>query len=510
MEDRLVMGIDLGTSGVKVVTLDEHGRFVGQTSVPLAGAVPRSGWSEQAPDDWIAAAFTAIRQFGDEHPGTLRRVQAIAAAGQMHGAVLLDGSGAPLRPAILWNDQRSAAECEEITNLVGIRRLVSLAGNPALAGFTAPKLLWVRRNEPLLYARTRTVLLPKDYLNLGLSGVNATEPSDASGTLLFDVWRQEWSTELLNLLDLNEALLPPVSPSAGVIGGVTPAAASATGLKGGTPVVAGGSDNGCAALGLGIVAGGDLMVSLGTSGTVLAATGRPPIEGSTRLHAFCHVLPGTWYSMGVVLSAGASLRWFRDSMWPPGNSARGGHDVYDDITSAAAGVDAGCDGLLFLPYLSGERTPHADPSARGVFFGLSLRHERAHLARAVIEGVTFALRESLTLMDGMGTHTGAIRVTGGGARSPFWLQMLADVFGKPVRMSATDAGPALGAAMLAGAGAGVFKSAQDAAVRLVTLREPIAPSVSEGRRYLPYFDLFRTLYPALRQPYESLSKLAGA
>jgi xylulokinase len=491
----LFMGVDLGTSGVKSILVDADGAVVAQATTDLSLDIPRPGWSEQRPEVWWSAVISSIQELHANLPSVRGRVAAIGLSGQMHGAVFLDGRGAPLRPAILWNDQRSDRECVEITERLGFERLVQLTGNRAYPGFQAPKILWVRKHEPEIYDRTATILLPKDYINYRLTGVMATEPSDASGTLLYDVPGRSWSQPVLEELGISPTLLPRVIGSSAVAGGVTAQVAAETGLSPGTPVVAGGADNACAALAAAITGEEDVMVSVGTSGTVVAAAPEPRIDPQARLHTFCHAIDGVWYSMGVVLSAGASLSWFRDTLEPAA--------TFDEITRDAAAIPIGSDGLIFLPYLSGERTPHADASARGVFFGLSLLHTRPHMARAVLEGIAFALRDSLELMKEPGIRPRAARLTAGGAQSTFWVQMFADVLGLPVSVGLSDAGPAFGAAILAGAGVGVFESPAAAAHRFSQLGPETRPDPERQERYERQYALYRSLYPTLADVFKA-------
>jgi xylulokinase len=507
-----LLGIDLGTSGVKVILLPAdavEARPVAEATVEYPLFTPRPGWSEQNPEDWWDRVARAVRAVLEQGAIAPEQVAALALSGQMHGAVLLDPRGQVLRPAILWNDARSGPQCAAITERVGLPNLVRWVANPALAGFTAPKILWVREHEPEQYSRLATVLLPKDYINYRLTGELATEVSDASGTLLFDVAHRRWSDEMLAALDLSPAILPPVHLSTSIIGGVTPEAARATGLAAGTPVVAGGADNACAAVGLGVIDDGQVATSIGTSGTVIAPSAEPRLDPQARLHTFCHAVPDTWYLMGVVLSAGGSLRWFRDTLAPEEvrRTAAEGRDPYDVIMQEAASAPAGSEGLFFLPYLSGERTPHGDPDARGVFFGLSLRHTRAHLARSVIEGVTFALADSTDLMRGLGLDLSIVRATGGGARSPFWRQLQADVLNARVVTALADVGPAFGAAILAGVGVGAFDSVAAATDRLVRVGGEIAPDPAAVELYRRHHALYDHLYPALQAEFAALARL---
>lgn len=511
MPASLLLGLDLGTTGVKALLLSAAGGPIAEATAEYPLHSPRPGWNEQDPVDWWDGAVRAVREVLTQSRADPVHIAALALSGQMHGATLLDDNGDILRPCILWNDQRSAAECDVITERIGLDNLLRWVANPALAGFTAPKLLWVREHEPSVFSRLATVLLPKDYLNFRLTGERATEVSDASGTLLFDVFQRRWSAEMVDALDLPAAILPPVFASTDVIGRLTREAATATGLCAGTPVVAGGADNACAAVGAGVIAPGQVLTSIGTSGTVVAPSDEQRFDPGARLHTFCHAVPDTWYLMGVVLSAGGSLRWFRDTLATDEQqeAAASGRYAYEVIMNEAAGVPPGSEGLIFLPYLTGERTPHGDPNARGVFFGLSLRHTRAHLARSVIEGVTFALADSVAIMRDLGIEVESVRATGGGARSPFWRQLQADILATRVFPAASGAGPALGAAILAGAGTGVFTSIEEAVERFVHPGAEHAPQPDQVALYRRYHTLYDRLYPALHDGFMQLARLAN-
>ena len=497
------LGLDLGTTGVRALLVDRYGTVIGSASAEHALHSPAPGWMEQDPSDWWVSACAAIREVLASTDTPAREVEALAASGQMHGAVLLDAAGAVVRPCILWNDQRSARECDDITQAVGTERLLELTGNTPLAGFTAPKLLWVRKHEPELWARVAKVLLPRDYLNYRLTGVLASEPSDAAGTVLFDVHRREWSAEMLSALGLDADLMPPVIPSAGVVGWITAAAAAETKLREGTPVMGGGADNACAAAGSGILEPGQVMCSVGTSGTVVAPARLDVQNPGHNVHLFSHVSPRANYLMGVVLSAGGALRWFRDTCCPDlvAAAARQGVDPYTAITAEAESAPVGAEGLIFLPYLTGERTPHGSAVARGVFFGLSPRHTRGHMARAVIEGVSYALEQSLDLLRGTGIAVESVRLTGGGAKSPFWRQTLADVFDVPVTLQAVDEGPAYGAALLAATGSGAFASIEEAG-RMVRVAGTVEPSAEAAAVHRKGAELYAELYQALVPMYE--------
>jgi xylulokinase len=434
-----------------------------------------------------------VVQVGDEIAG-------LGLTGQMHGAVFLDHSDAVIRPALLWNDQRTAAQCAAITEAVGAERLIAIAGNPALTGFQAPKILWLRDEEPAAYTRVARVLLPKDYVRLRLTGEYATDASDASGTLLLDIRQRDWSPELLAALAIPASWLPQVYEGPEVTGRLRAEVAAALGLPAGLPVAAGGGDNAAAAVGTGIVAEGLVSASIGTSGVIFAHTDAFRPDPSGRVHAFCHAVPGAYHLMAVTLAAGGALRWWRDILG-------GAH--YEDLSTAAATVPPGSEGLLFLPYLTGERTPHLDPAARGAFVGLTARHTAAHLTRAVMEGVIFSLKEGLEIIRDLGVVAGEVRATGGGARSALWRQIQADIFGLPVRRVVAEEGPAYGAALLAGVVAGTWRDVAEAVSR-VRLREDVAtPDAARSRDYAEYEAAYRSLYPALRGAMAQLTDLAS-
>jgi len=493
---KLLLGIDIGTSGSKAVLIEPSGAVRAEAITEYPMAVPRPGWAEQNPEDWWQATVTSIRRVLAEAGGA--GVAGIGLTGQMHGLVLLDEAGKVLRPCIMWNDQRTAAQCAEIEQKVGRAKLIELTGKPALTGFTAGKILWVRENEPLVYERVRQVILPKDYVRYRLTGAFAMDVADGSGTLLMDVGKRVWSDELLGLLDIPREWLPALHESHEVVAEVSAQAAAVTGLRAGTPVVAGAGDQAAQSIGTGIAREGIVSVTIGTSGVVFAATGKYTFDPTGGLHAYCHAVPDTWHLMGVTLSAGGSLRWFRDALCEPekAEAARTGRDVYDIIADLATTVPAGSDGLLFLPYLTGERTPHADPDARGVFFGLSLRHGKAHMARAVLEGVTFSLRECLDLLCGLGQSCTRVRVSGGGSRSALWRQMMADVFGVEIVEVNVTQGAAYGAALLAGVGTGIYANAEQACERTVHETGSTTPGPNAGG-YAESYERYRALYPAL-------------
>ncbi len=497
--DALFLGLDVGTSGVKALLVSPAGAVVATAATPLSLSTPRPGWAEQHPDSWWDACLASIRQVlagQSAGAGGGARVASVGISGQMHSSVFLDRSGAVVRPALLWCDGRTTAECREITGRVGgEERLREWVCNPALEGFTLPKVLWLRNQEPAAFARLATVLLPKDFVRFRLTGTLATEPSDASGTLMFDPAHVRWSREIMEAVGLPLSLVPEVGGSSDVLGHVSPQGAALTGLSPGTPVVGGGADNACGAAGVGAITPGEAVASWGTSGTVLAPTAEPRVDPALRAHTFCHVLPGVWYVMGVVLSAGGAFAWYRDQL------ARdlAGVDQPDvRLTEEAAGVRAGADGVIFLPYLQGERTPHRDASLRGAFVGLSLAHTRAHLTRAVLEGVCYALRDSVSILGELGLAPAHLLLTGGGARSPFIRRLQADVFGLPVTTVSREEGPAYGAALLAAVGVGAFPDLP-AAVHCVLTRAPLAyPDRAAQLTYQDLYDRFRACYPAAR------------
>ena len=462
----VLVGLDVGTTGAKAIAISPEGELLATAEEDYGLSTPRPGWAEQDPEDWWRASQAALARLGHEPA-------AIGLSGQMHGLVALDGADRVLRPAILWNDQRTARECAEIEERIGLERLIQLTGNRALTGFTAPKLLWVRRHEPEVYARIEHVLLPKDYVRLRLTGARATDAADASGTLLFEVPKRRWSEEVLEALEIPSAWLPEAYESPDV------------------PGAPGAGDQAAAALGVGVDRPGPLSIVLGTSGVVFAALPGFAANEQARAHAFCHAVPGGWHAMGVMLSAAGSLRWLRDLM--------GG--TYDELTAEAERWPPGAEGLTFLPYLQGERTPHADPNARGAFVGLTLRHDRGAHVRAVLEGVAYGLRDSLELLRGLGVDAHVGRASGGGARSDLWLRIVASVLDLPLERPVVEEGSAFGAALLAGVAVGRFSDVHEAVEACVRTRGLIEPEPSWREAYEAGYARFRALYPAL-QPLE--------
>jgi xylulokinase len=484
-----VIGIDASTTATKAVLVDRAGAVVGIGASEYDYDVPRPLWSEQDPRLWWDGAVAAVPAVLGSTGVRGSDVEAVGLTGQMHGAVLLDEDGTVLRPAILWNDQRTAAECEAIRAAVGRERLIAITGNDALPGFTAPKLVWVRDHEPDVWRRVAHVLLPKDYVRYRLTGEYAIDKADGAGTILFDLAARDWSPVILDALGIDPAWLAPTFEGPEVTGRLTAEAAAATGLVAGTPVVAGGGDQAANAVGVGAVAEGVVALSLGTSGVTFAATDRPLIEPAGRVHAFCHAVPGRWHMMSVMLSAAGSLRWFRDTL-APGTE-------FGALVDEAREVPAGSDGLYFLPYLTGERSPHPDPLARGAFVGLTVRHERRHMTRAVLEGVAFGLRDGLDLMIEAGMAApGQIRASGGGTASGLWRQILADVLDAEIATVNTSEGAAYGAGLLAAVGAGWHASVEEATATLVTATAAASPG-PDVDRYREAHAVYRELYPAL-------------
>ena len=503
-----LLGLDVSTTGAKALLINEQGKVVASHTTEYPLSTPKPLWSEQDPADWWQGACQSIQVALSEAGLSGEAVSAVGLTGQMHGLVMLDKADQVLRPAILWNDQRTGAQCAEITEKVGgLDRLLQLTGNQVLPGFTAPKIVWVRENEPGVYERATHILLPKDYVRFCLTGEYATEVSDASGMSLLDVAHRRWSKEMLQALDIPEAWLPTCTESDQVSGRISASAAQATGLKAGTPVVGGGGDQAAQAVGSGIVKAGVISVTSGTSGVVFAHSEKYAFEPQGRLHAFCHAVPGQWHFMGVMLSAGGSFRWLRDSVGDVEKAAAAlsGDDPYNLLTREAALAPAGSEGLLFLPYLTGERTPYPDPEARGAFVGLTLRHTKRHLVRSVLEGVSFGLRDSLELIKGLGVPIEQVRASGGGARSPLWRQIQADVFGAELVLVNVTEGAAYGAALLAGVGGGTYRSVEEAVAATIKVTDRTAPMPENVKKYETLYPVYRSLYPALRDTFHTLA-----
>ncbi|MBF85774.1 MAG: xylulokinase [Acidobacteria bacterium] len=491
-----LLGLDIGTGGSRALLIDETGTVIASaTEEHEHFASPQTGWAEQSPDDWWRASQAAVRAALANASCSIGDVQGIGLSGQMHGSVLLDVADAIICPALIWCDQRTEAECQWLTEHVGRERLIELTSNPALTGFTLPKLLWVRSHQPKLWDKVRSVLLPKDYIRFKLTGERATDAADASGTLLFDVAHRRWSAEMLKATDLDAAVLPSVYEGPEITGRLTPRAANEIGLAAGTPVVAGGSDQAAGAVGMGIVKPGAVSATIGTSGVVFAATDGPALDPEGRVHTFCHAVPNRWHVMGVTQAAGLSLRWFRNRF---GAGEDDGRDPYDRLADEAATAPVGSDGVLWAPYLMGERTPHLDANARAALVGLAESHTRAHVVRAILEGVAFSLRDSFTILETMKVPVHEIRLGGGGARSALWRQIQANVYRQQVSRLATEEGAAFGAALLAGVGTGVWATVDEACDTTVTVTDHVDPNDTDAALLERQYARYRTLYPALK------------
>jgi xylulokinase len=493
-----LIGIDVGTGGSRAVLIDTAGKIVASATVEHKPFVSiQTGWAEQDPRDWWRASAAAIRSAITKAAIPAEDIKAVGLSGQMHGATLLDAADEVLRPAIIWCDQRSSDQCKNLTAKVGGGRLIELTCNPALTGFTLPKLLWVRDHEPETWQRVRSVLLPKDYVRFGLTGDKATDVADASGTLLLNVAGRRWSSEMLDAAEISANVLPHLYESQEVTGSISAKAAEETGLLAGTPVIAGAGDQAAGAVGLGVVRPGMISATIGTSGVVFAATNMPALDPKGRVHTFCHAIPGRWHVMGVTQGAGLSLRWFRDQFGVLSTDLSGG-DPYDSLTAEAARVPPGADGLLWAPYLMGERTPHLDPHARAALVGLTASHTRAHVVRAILEGVAFSLRDSFEILKELNVPCETIRLGGGGARSELWRQIQADVYGHEVETMAAEEGAAYGVALLAGVAAGAWASVDAACDEIVRTRDHVKPDPEAAKLFHRQYQSYIAIYPALR------------
>jgi len=504
-----LIGIDVGTTGAKTLLIDELGNVLESVPVEYPMYTPRPQWAEQDPEDWWQATIRSIRQALRRSRINPREIAGIGLTGQMHGMVMLDAQGKVLRPCIMWNDQRTGEQCEWIMNVIGRDRFLELTLNPALPGFTAPKIIWTRENEPEVYAQAAKVLLPKDYIRYRLTGVYATEVSDASGTVLLGVGERTWSQQVLGALGIPASWMPECFESPEVTGRITPEVADLTGLPAGLPVVGGAGDQAASAVGTGIVEPGLVSVTIGTSGVVFAYTESPIRDPEGRLHTFCHAVPGKWHVMGVTLSAGGSLRWVRDTLGISEKhiAALSGVDPYEILTAEARNAPPGCEGLIFLPYLTGERTPYPDPNARGSFFGLTLRHDKRHLVRAVMEGVAYSLRDSIELFRDLAVPIQQVRATGGGSRSLVWRQIFADVFGTELVTVNVTESTAYGAALLAGVGTGVYGSVPEACSATVHIVDRIEPASKSQAAYNEYYPVYRSLYRSLKPAFDAVAAI---
>ena len=504
-----LLGVDIGTSGTKTVLFDELGNTVASDLQEYPLYQPKNGWAEQDPDDWWMATYVSIKNVLAKSGVSPDEVKGVGLSGQMHGLVLLDKDNKVLRKSIIWCDQRSGAECEQITQLVGAKRLIEITANPALTGFTASKIMWVKNHEPEIFDKAVKILLPKDYVRYKLTGEYATEVSDASGMQLLDVPNRCWSDEVLQKLGLNKSMLGKVYESQEVTGTIHQKAAELTGLKVGTPVVGGGGDQAAGAVGNGIVKPGVISSTIGTSGVVFAYTDKVSIDPLGRVHTFCHAVPNTWHIMGVTQGAGLSLQWFRNNFCREEISTASlmGVDPYYLMDKAAEKVEAGSNGLLYLPYLMGERTPHLDPDCRGVFFGLSAKHTKKEVLRSVMEGVVYSLRDCLEIIKELGVEINEVRASGGGGKSPLWRQMQADVFGTEICTINASEGPAFGVAILAGVGSGVYKSVAEACEATIQVRTRQQADPALTAKYNEYYKLYKSLYTSLKQDFKTLAKL---
>ena len=486
-----LLGIDVGTSGTRALVIDEAGRVVSSaTEDHQAFVSPQIGWAEQNPCDWWRACGLAVRRALAEAKLSGDQISCVGLSGQMHGAVLLDEQDRVVRPALIWCDVRTEKQCQELTAQIGAEQIIRLTCNPALTNFTLTKCLWVRENERENWRRVRSLMLPKDYVRFQLTGERATDVADASGTLLLDVAHRRWSKAMLNLVQMDESLLPNLYESPEICGRIADAGAAATGLQKGTPVVAGAGDQAAGAVGMGVVSPGAVSATIGTSGVVLAATDHPALDARGRVHTFCHAVPGRWIAMGVTQAAGLSLRWFRDQL--------GGQQSYESLTAEAAGAPPGCEGLLWAPYLMGERTPYLDPAARGMLFGLTASHTRGHVIRAILEGVAFSLRDTVTIFQEMEVPIKKVRLGGGGGRSALWRQMQADIYGRAAETVEAEEGAAYGAAILAGVGVKTWSSVDEACESVVRVSENIAPDAEHSLILEQAYTTYQRMYPAMK------------
>ncbi len=505
----LLLGIDIGTSGTKTILIDEKGNLIGSALYEYPMYQDRIGWAEQEPEDWWQAVCRTVNEVIRKNSINPSDIKGIGLTGQMHGAVLLGSDDRVLRRAIIWCDQRSSDECAEITSLIGKKRLIEITANPALTGFTASKVLWVKNHERQTFDKIKKILLPKDYIRFKLTGETATDVSDASGMQYMDIPKRTWSEEILNKLGLDRSMLARLYESPEVTGMITKKASEETGLKEGTSVVGGAGDQAAGAVGNGIVKKGLISTTIGTSGVVFAYSDDVLIDPEGRVHTFCHAVPGKYHIMGVTQGAGLSLKWFRDNFCQKEKHEAEIKriDPYDIMSREAEGSKPGSNGIVYLPYLMGERTPHLDPYARGIFFGLSAKHVKNDMIRAVMEGVVYSLKDCLAVIEGLGIDIGEVRASGGGARSNLWRQMLSDIFNKDIMVVENGEGPALGAAILAGAGAGIYKSVGEGCDSAVKARKVNSVDQENRRQYMRYYEIYQKLYPALKDMFREISKI---
>ena len=504
-----LIGLDVGTTGIKSIVMNAKGKILASALEEYPLLLPRPGWAEQHPQDWWEATKRSLQRLLAESRVDKKQIKGLSFSGQMHGLVCLDKDNNVLRPAILWCDLRTTEQCRQITEKIGPKRLIRLVSNPALEGFTLPKVVWVKDKEPGVWKRIHRIMLPKDYVCFRLTGNQGMEVSDGAGTLMMDVNKSQWCSPLLKALGIPEDILPALHRSIDVAGEVSASIAAQTGLPAGLPIVYGGADNACAAVGNGVVEEGLVAASIGTSGTVVAPTNKPRLQPEGRLHTFNHSVPDMWYLMGCMQAAGLSFRWLRDEFAASerATAERTGRDPYEFLAEEAARAPAGSEGLVWLPYLSGERTPHLDPHAKGALFGVTARHKRAHVIRAVLEGVTFGMRDGLELMKKLKTPIRQIRLTGGGAKSALWRQIQADIYGQEVVTINVDAGPPFGAAIIAGVGVGVYRDFASACREMIKVAERIELIEANVKAYNQTYTLFRELYPALKDSMAKASRL---
>lgn len=502
-----LLGIDIGTSSTKVLLMDENGQVIDTADSFYDFEQPQNGWTEQDPDLWWGATRKLIPQIISINSISGDAVKAIGIAGQMHSLVMLDEEDKVIRKAILWNDQRTEKQVKDIINIVGLERHIELTSNPPLTGFTSPKILWVRENEPENYNRCRKILLPKDYIRFKLTGEYICDVSDASGTGLLNVVERKWSKEILDLLDIKEDLLPGLVESVDISGYVTEEMASELGLKAGTPVVGGAGDNAAAAIGVGVIKDKTGFTTIGTSGVVFVHSSKPSTDKLGRVHTFCSAVPNEWHLMGVTLAAGSSLQWFRNRFCQEEQKIADARDVdvYQVMDEMAEEVKIGSEKLIFLPYLNGERTPHLDPNARGVFFGISTIHEKAHFIRSILEGVAFSLNDCLSILRELDVDAESMMLTGGGAASPLWQSIIADIFNCEMHTSMSNQGPSLGAAILAGVGAGIFENLDEGCQKVVARKKTVSPVHTD--EYEKFYKAYKAIYPALEKQYKDLANI---
>lgn len=500
------LGCDIGTSGTKTIVINEQGEILAEASQSYPLQTPKPLWTEQDPEDWWKATVATIKAVVKKAKLKAADVKAIGLSGQMHGSVFLDKNNKVIRPALLWNDQRTAAECEEIERRAGGRKaLIKMVANPALTGFTAPKILWLRNNEPKNFEKLAKVLLPKDDVRRRLTGEFATDVSDASGMLLLDVAKRDWSKKLLEKLELDVSLLAKCYESEEPTGNLAPAVAKELGLTTDCIVVGGAGDCAANAVGTGVVSNGTLSTSIGTSGIMFVHSDEMQFDPEGRLHTFCHAVHGKWHMMGVSLSGGGSLQWFHDKLCADVKQSKSG--CYEQLNEEARAVAAGSEGLFFLPYLSGERTPHADPDARACFIGMTLRHGRGHMVRSIMEGVAYAMRDSLTIIKGMNVPVKQIRASGGGSKSPLWRQIQADVFGQKVVTINAEQGPAYGVALLAAVGAGAYKNIEEACGATIKVVSETPLDKKAAKVYDQGFPIYQQLYRSLKNDFKAIGKM---